>query len=109
MAYRNLWEDSMNVDDNESGEDVDSGGEMGEQHFTTFNLSHYKAKMSLMLKMQTVTLQGRRKKMLKNPALHKMFGNQKTEQSGDLHLCPLAKPHPEEEYCQNSKEHDPFY
>ncbi|GFO24935.1 PiggyBac transposable element-derived protein 4 [Plakobranchus ocellatus] len=36
MADRNLWEDSMNVDDNESGEDIDSkesGGEMGEPTF----------------------------------------------------------------------------
>ncbi|GFO18738.1 hypothetical protein PoB_004524300 [Plakobranchus ocellatus] len=38
MADRNLWEDSMNVDDNESGEDGDndseeSGGEMEEPTF----------------------------------------------------------------------------
>ncbi|GFO04849.1 beta,beta-carotene 15,15'-monooxygenase [Plakobranchus ocellatus] len=44
MADRNLWEDLVTVDDKQSGEDVEVTKVMGKsenQHFTTFNLSHY--------------------------------------------------------------------
>ncbi|GFO50074.1 hypothetical protein PoB_007657900 [Plakobranchus ocellatus] len=66
-------------------------GKWESKHFTNFNLSHWKANMSLMLKMQAVTLQARGRQMLRNPTLHQMCKHRNTEQGGDLHLCPLAQ------------------